>query len=53
MGLERRLYHLLSQVRFGEVNVLERRLFLLMPHQFLEGRKAHMLIRFVCAEGVT
>jgi hypothetical protein len=35
------------------VNILEGRLFLLMPHELLEGRKAHVLIRFVCAEGVT
>ena len=33
--LERRLDHLLPQIRFGEVNVLEGRLFLFMPHEFL------------------
>ena len=51
-GLERRLHHLLAQVRFGEVNILQGRLFLFVPHQLLKSRQAHVLIRFVCAEGV-
>ena len=45
-GLERRLNHLLAQVRFGEVDILQRRLFLFVPHQLLEGRQAHVLIPF-------
>ena len=52
MGLERRLRHLLPQVRFGEVNILEGRLFLFVPHELLQGRQTHVLIGFVCAERV-
>ena len=34
------------------MNVLEGRLFLFVPHQLLQGRQAHVFIRFVCPEGV-
>jgi hypothetical protein len=50
--LERRLDHLLPQIRFGEVNVLEGRLFLFVSHQLLQRGKTHMLIRFVGSKGV-
>jgi len=50
--LERRLHHLLAQVGFGEVDVLQCRLLLLVPHKFLQRRQTHMFICFVCPEGV-
>ena len=50
--LERRLDHLLPQIRFGEVNIFEGRLFLFVSHQLLQRGKTHMLIRFVGAEGM-
>ena len=34
------------------MDILESRLFLLVPHEFLQRRQAHVLIRFVGAEGV-
>jgi len=33
--------------------VSDRHLNGFVPHEFLEGCQAHVLIRFVCAEGVT
>ena len=34
------------------MNIFKSGLLLLVTHQFLQGRDAHMLIRFVSAEGV-
>jgi hypothetical protein len=51
-SLQCRVDHLFPQVRPRQMNIFEGRFLLLVPHQLLQGRDNHVLVRLVSAKGV-